>query len=88
MTDSEKIADLERRVARLEKGIHRNGEVPTPPIQWPATPNIGEKRNPRCGKCNIELAPIMSYCCPRADCPCGLGGISCTVATDSISRNT
>jgi hypothetical protein len=39
MTDAEKIADLERRIERLESagrayGPIRNGEVPTPPIDF------------------------------------------------------
>jgi hypothetical protein len=85
MTDAERIADLERRVAQLESvgrayGPIRNGEVPTPPIPWPNIPNLGEQRCPTCG---ITLSPVMGYVCGKADCPTGLGGFSCTVATNT-----
>lgn len=30
-----------------------------------------------CGECGLELKPIMMYCCPKPNCPCGLGGVMC-----------
>ncbi len=79
MTDAEKIAELERRVDRLKKGIHRNGEVPTPPITWPIMPTMGAK--PRCSKCNIELGSPIGYVCPNfGSCPTRLAGFSCSTA--------
>jgi hypothetical protein len=76
------MADLVTEMsARLERNaqvlVHVNGEVPTQPIVWP-TPLDRPKLN--CGKCGIALGDVMSYCCPQADCPCGLGGFSCTAA--------
>lgn len=28
-----------------------------------------------CGKCGLELKQVMGYCCPNADCPCGMGPV-------------
>lgn len=93
ITSGEKIAQLERRVAELERlvGILTRDRDAMQPIASPGFPSIAPQypfipvmpavsANPRCGKCNIELAPIMGYCCPHSDCPCGLGGFSCTAA--------
>lgn len=30
-----------------------------------------------CHKCGLELKQAMAYCCPRNDCPTGLGPITC-----------
>lgn len=30
-----------------------------------------------CGECGLELQRVMGYCCPRANCPTGLGGATC-----------
>lgn len=30
-----------------------------------------------CGKCGLELKQVMGYCCPNADCPCGMGPVVC-----------
>jgi hypothetical protein len=92
MTDADKIADLERRVARLEKGIHRNGEVPTPPIPWgpiPNSPSFGFEPA-KCAKCGLKMEGVMMYVCPQGgNCPTGLGGFSCSVDPHAtISRNT
>jgi len=31
--------------------------------------------NKKCPKCGLELQPVMGYCCPRVDCPTGLGPV-------------
>jgi hypothetical protein len=41
----------------------------------PITPTLPDLS--KCGKCGLTLGPVMGYCCPNADCPCGLGGTSC-----------
>jgi hypothetical protein len=28
-------------------------------------------------KCGVALAPVMGYCCPRSECPTGLGPRTC-----------
>jgi len=94
MTDAEKIAELERRVAHLEQVGRRYGPIeakpateplPSHPV-WPIIPAMGA--NPRRPKCNVELSPVMGYVCSNfGSCPTGLGGFSCAVATDCISRN-
>lgn len=30
-----------------------------------------------CGKCGLEIKQVMGYCCPNADCPCGMGPVTC-----------
>ncbi|MGF6837050.1 hypothetical protein QF001_000917 [Paraburkholderia youngii] len=91
-TSGEKIEQLERRVAELERvvailGKERDARQPFGPI--PAQPSIAPqypfipvqpitRSQIKCGKCGINLTDVMSYCCPHADCPCGLGGFSCT----------
>jgi hypothetical protein len=94
MTSGEKIVQLEARIAEFERIIailtrERDARQPFGPIttqpaiapQYPLLPVMPTvSANPRCGKCNIELTPIMGYCCPHADCPCGLGGFSCNSA--------
>jgi hypothetical protein len=84
---AQRVAELERIVAILTKERDARqpfGPIPSQPTIAPQYPFIpvmpAVSANPRCGKCNIELAPIMGYCCPHTDCPCGLGGFSCTTA--------
>jgi hypothetical protein len=89
----DRIADLERRVAELERErnarraigpIEAKPATQPLPVDWqfpPMTPgfplpSIGEQRCPKCG---IALSPIMSYSCAQAQCPTGLGGVSCSV---------
>jgi hypothetical protein len=71
-TTDQKIADLERRVAALE----RAQRVPHPAVPYfpPVEPVFGPNQ---CGRCGITLSPVMGYVCPHANCPCGLGGASC-----------
>lgn len=93
MTDAEKIANLERRVAQLEQAGRRYGPIeakpateplPSHPV-WPIMPAIGA--NPRCPKCNIELSSVMGYVCSQGgNCPTGLGGFTCTTAV-GLSQN-
>jgi len=87
-TTADKIASLEARLAQAEsriaqlEGAHMvYGQIadkvtPSLPI-LPPTPFTDTTA--KCGKCGITLSPVMSYCCSRADCPCGLGGFSCEV---------
>lgn len=94
MTDADKIADLERRVAQLEQAGRRYGPFEAKPATepppsypvWPIMPAIGAK--PRCPKCNMELSTVMGYVCPQGgNCPTGLGGFTCMTAVD-ISQNS
>ncbi|TCG09347.1 hypothetical protein BZM27_05975 [Paraburkholderia steynii] len=98
MTSGEKVAQLEARIAELERlvGIltrERDSKPPavygpldrTPTLPgWPMDPKPFEPvfplpgAMPTCGKCGITLSPVMGYCCSRTDCPCGLGGVTCT----------
>lgn len=56
--------------------VHVNGQVPTPPIQWPypttqSVPNA-------CSKCGLKMEGVMGYVCPNGvNCPVGLGGSYC-----------
>lgn len=57
-------------------GSHR--DLPTIPPLSPDVPGPGEPVLPnrayaRCGECGITLYERMSYSCPRARCPAGLG---------------
>lgn len=74
MTDSERIADLERRVDNLEK-LEREPDpfkwFPTVPAPTPHNP-VGE-----CSACGLKLYSTMGYVCNRSDCPTGLGPIMC-----------
>lgn len=92
--DKFRIAELERRlaaaegrIAHLESGVHRNGEVPTPampygPGGWPTRPVYPAQAPNTCGKCGLKMEGAMGYVCPQGgSCPTGLGGFSCTVAT-------
>jgi hypothetical protein len=51
------------------------------PTKTPADGTLPGQSIGTCAKCGIALAQVMSYCCPRNDCPCGLGGITCTGST-------
>lgn len=72
-----RLAAAEGRIAQLESAGRSYGPV-TQPVQF--GPN-------QCGKCGIKLEGVMMYCCPHGDCPCGLGGISCTVLSPLLSQN-
>jgi hypothetical protein len=66
-TTDQKIAELERRVAALERK--------SMPYQ-PVLPQFGYAG--QCVTCGMQLSSVMAYVCPRGgDCPCGLGGASC-----------
>ncbi len=78
----ERLAQAEARIAQIERTRMTFGPIadkatPSLPV-LPPTPFTDSTA--KCGKCGITLSPVMSYCCSRGDCPCGLGGFSCTSA--------
>lgn len=79
MTD--KLEDLEKRIKELEEIIFEFKKdrhyIPTPPWNVPLhpSPSIYESK---CGACGITLGRSMGYCCPRLDCPCGMGPVICS----------
>lgn len=63
-------------------GVELLDDVPEkqyiPPME-PIMPNPifpMEQKN-TCPTCGIELSEVMMYCCPRIDCPCGMGPVVC-----------
>lgn len=75
-----RVTELERIVAILTRERDNRPFTASPAVvpQYPFIP-VMPVAKPRinCGKCGIELTDVMGYCCPRNDCPCGLGGFSC-----------
>lgn len=48
------------------------------PLLEPKKPYPGPNQTVAvCGKCGLELKHVMGYCCPNADCPCGMGPVMC-----------
>lgn len=91
LTNEERIDNLEKRVQELSEAIARLSTAAAPflpigdpvvprttPVTPPITPIFPSVPIPRnCSKCGIELTGVMSYCCPKADCPTGLGSPMC-----------
>lgn len=78
---------LRNRISELEAQLHRErtkwipyGPIPNPVVPetpiWPA-PGIQPLPTSKCSKCGLEFNGPMGYCCPRSDCPTGLGSITC-----------
>ena len=53
--------------------------VPLVPKIVPRPPNGDTGTVAICGECGLELQRVMGYCCPRANCPTGLGGTICQI---------
>ena len=47
--------------------------MPYQPWTVPNTPPMASQ----CPKCGLKLEGVMSYCCPNAECPTGLGPVTC-----------
>lgn len=73
-----RIFELENEVSLLKREIEtlkqllfrKDRQDPNFPITW-------DTKN--CRKCGISLEGVMSYSCPRKDCPTGLGPVWCGV---------
>ena len=62
---------------------------PRPPFSpWgiPAQPFYQPK--PKCSQCGIALSGVMGYCCPRANCPCGMGPTWCEYRPEESPHST
>lgn len=44
--------------------------------QWPKRGQDGAIA--QCGVCGLRIMPVMGYCCPRTNCPCGFGSVTCS----------
>lgn len=82
----DRIADLEKRVDRLVDVLIRVTDIlerrlPSEPVYPPSEPRPlgpGHAYAPNlCPTCGIALEKMMSYSCPRAYCPTGMGGVQC-----------
>lgn len=71
MTDLE---SLEERIARLEKMVEERHYIPrsTP---WEVPYSLAKTQ--KCTKCGISIDKVIGYSCPRSDCPCGMGPVTC-----------
>lgn len=87
-TDKDRIAELEREVAELKRQLadvlrDRGGVRPAEPRPlFPLLPpdNGWEPPvKPQCGGCGLVMEGTIMYCCPRHDCPSGLGPTICSV---------
>lgn len=49
--------------------------------QWAPLPKLPLYPAPpmptTCSGCGIQLGQVMGYCCPRNDCPTGMGPLTC-----------
>ena len=56
------------------RGKPRKRKVPViPPLPSERQPSEPNPVCAICGECGLELRRVMSYSCPRTNCPCGLG---------------
>ncbi len=73
------MLELQARVSRLEaliKPLQPNPVVFPQTPDW-LSPSIQPLPASKCSKCGLEFSGPMGYCCPRTDCPTGLGPIMC-----------
>lgn len=70
----EYITDLEFGVA-ITKTIQRIRDI-EPPLPINPWQPIGNPYT-HCHKCGLKLDVAMGYCCPNAQCPTGLGPVTC-----------
>ncbi|WP_318833647.1 hypothetical protein [Burkholderia cepacia] len=90
-TTSERVVDLEGRIAVLEARLHalenekqhRQPYQPSFPIHPTVPPTVPDMS--KCGKCGLVLSPVMGYVCQHPDCPCGLGGVFCKIDNGASS---
>lgn len=80
MTTDVKIKQLEKKIAQLEERISyleaaERIKQPFQPNPWPLYPIQPRRACPTCG---LDLTNTMGYCCPNANCPCGMGPIMCS----------
>lgn len=62
------LREIKERLSKLERSTLPFGPIhPVNPLQ----------RNTQCSKCGIKLEGLMGYCCPRGDCPTGMGPVMC-----------
>lgn len=90
---SELIDDMKAKVVRLEahnESLMRENKLltdiittiarsqPQPTQTFPNMPldSYGPIAK-MCPKCGLTLSGVMSYCCPNAECPTGLGPVMC-----------
>ena len=78
MTNEDVILDelrkINERLDRIEKANKPFGPYTPPPNLPPFNPRPIVKNCPTCG---IKLEGVMGYCCPRGDCPTGMGPVMC-----------
>lgn len=82
MNESERLADLERRVQELERNQPNIlGPRPIEPV-WPVWPGPGAPFDEpiACPSCGMKWQGVMGYCCPNHGCPMGAGPTTCSVS--------
>lgn len=76
----------DKKIVHFSKFVRKKNEPSVEQLQhqWKKTvQEMEEKINPdlwgtkNCSKCGIKLDTVMGYCCPRLDCPTGLGPTIC-----------
>lgn len=81
MTDFEQkilneLSQIKDRLNQLERQTMWN--QPFGPIdQKPFMPIVTNPPVIKCSTCGIKLEGVMGYCCPRGDCPTGMGPVMC-----------
>lgn len=77
LTFEEKVLNELRNIkSRLDK--LENANIPFGPFlpQMPQViPTLPFKIESKCSKCGLLMDGPMGYCCPHADCPCGMGPV-------------
>jgi hypothetical protein len=77
-----------------DKMFHRPEETPEQKAKRIGVPLIPKNSRPYivpmddpnrtvsvCGECGLEIKQVMGYCCPKANCPTGLGSSLATTRT-------
>lgn len=68
------LSEIKDRLNQLERQNMWNQPRTYPQPMMPIVTNPPEIK---CSKCGIKLEGVMGYCCPRGDCPTGMGPVMC-----------
>lgn len=69
------LREIKDRLDRLENANKLFG--PFTPIPNEPPPWLPKEALHKCSKCGLEMKGVMGYCCPRLDCPSGMGPVVC-----------